>query len=123
MLLVLRKTLGVEPNQILAFHPNGKLAFSIVGPPTRIPEVEGNPLLEIKPRPFPAPKTNLDVVTRMDVVGKLTPGKPMEGKEVIDGIPHMEKPYVLSMVVEEPIPLMNGNEDVKETPPIAIGVE
>jgi hypothetical protein len=59
----------------------------------------------------------------MDAVGKITLGKPMEGKYVTNGIPHMEKPNVLGMVVEEPIPLMDGKEEVKETPPIALGDE
>jgi len=57
----------------------------------------------------------------MDAMEKLRPGKPVE--DVTDGIPHMEKPYVLGMVVEEPIPLMDGKEEVKETLLVALGDE
>jgi hypothetical protein len=64
---------------------------------------------------------NLDMGTRTNVVGKLTLGIPMEGNDVIDDIIHIEKPHVLGMVVEEPIPLMDDKEEVKETPSITLG--
>jgi hypothetical protein len=42
----------------------------------------------------------------------------VEGNEVTDGIPHMEKPNVLGMDGVGPMALIDGKEDITETPPM-----
>jgi len=63
-----------------------------------------------KTKGCPPLKMNLGVGNGIDAVSKLMLGRPIKGNDMNDDIPHIEKPYVLGMVVEEPIPLMDGKE-------------
>jgi hypothetical protein len=47
----------------------------------------------------------------------------MEGNGMAGDIPHIENAHVLGMVVEEPIPLIDGKEGIKGTPCWTVGLE
>jgi hypothetical protein len=78
----------------LEFQLKGKLEFDIVRPPI------GKPTSGSKYKAFPPPKTKLDVGIGINTVVKIMLGKHMEGNYMIGCIPHIEKLYVLGMVVE-----------------------
>jgi hypothetical protein len=70
--------LEAGPNPKSVFQKNGKQTFGITEPPIGIPEKGGSPILVLKTRPFPPPKMNLDVGTRIDIMEKITLGKIVE---------------------------------------------
>jgi hypothetical protein len=86
-----------------------------------MPELGGNPPPPLEPRIFPQLNTNLDVGIYTNVMGVLTLGTLVEGKEVTNGIPQMDKRDVLGMALVGPMALIGGKEDITVTPPVTLG--